>query len=235
MNIGLCDDEPMVLILLESLINKCLLQLNQTNVSIYKYVSGNVLLSQVSFLDMVFLDIDMPEINGIELGRKIHTYNPDCCIVMATCRDDCYKQAFHINAFRFVTKPFDTAELNEALISYFRSCIGMNQILVYEDRNSFYIYEKDIIYISAYNGYVEVISKNQKFRKDSSLNELEALLDSRIFYRIDRKYLINMLHISGYQNGTIHISNLNLEVSRRRKKNFEQKYIEYDLKYTRNL
>ena len=60
MNIGLCDDEPMVLILLESLINKCLLQLNQTNVSIYKYVSGNVLLSQVSFLDMVFLDIDMP-------------------------------------------------------------------------------------------------------------------------------------------------------------------------------
>ena len=54
-------------------------------------------------------------------------------------------------------------------------------------------------------------------------------LDKRMFFQIDRKYIINMLYVRNYNNGIVTIGDSKLVVSRRRKKEFEKAYFEFDV------
>ena len=63
------------------------------------------------------------------------------------------------------------------------------------------------------------------------MEEMEKILETQLFFRADRKYLVNLGHVDDYKNGIVTIGKENIKVSRRRKKEFERAYIEFDLKY----
>ena len=63
------------------------------------------------------------------------------------------------------------------------------------------------------------------------MKELENQLDKRLFFRIHRKYIVNMAQIRQYRDGKVQMRDADFPVSRRRKKEFEQAYMEFDLKY----
>lgn len=234
LKIGICDDESLII---EALHRKILeiADKNGWDISVSCYDSGRTLLEEVDTLEAVFLDIDMPELDGIETGRRICEMNSDCKIIMATGRADRYKEAFHIKAFRFVTKPFDEDEIEEALQAVFNTQIGMENIELYEKRNSYQIPQRDILYITAYDGYSEFAvsgkDTNRTLRKDCSLLELEQELSKEMFFRVSRQYIVNLGKISEYVKGSILIQDKRILISRRRKKEFEQAYLEYDLNY----
>ena len=107
----------------------------------------------------------------------------------------------------------------------------MKILEVYKDRTKCEIYLKNIKYIEAVDSYVELESKTGKYRKDTSLTQLERELDERFFFRINRTYLINLGWIDEYSNGTVWIDGRKLKVSVRNRKEFERRYIEYDVNY----
>ena len=78
---------------------------------------------------------------------------------------------------------------------------------------------------------MEIYVKNEKYRKDISLTQMESRLDDKFFFRINRTYLINFKWIDDYSNGTIHIDGIQFKVSIRNKKKFEKRYEEYDVNY----
>lgn len=230
--IGICDDEKLVIDAIESMIQK-IAHKNHWDIVIRSYVSGKDLLMAVYTLDAVFLDIDMPELDGIETGRKICEMNSDCKIIMATGRVDRFKESFHIRAFRFVTKPFEEYEIEEALQSVIKGHIGLDTIELFENRILYKISQRDILYISAYNGYSECVVSSggtqRVLRKELSLFELEQELSRELFFRVSRQYIVNLNKITDYHNGIIHMQEKKILVSRRRKKEFERAYIEFDL------
>lgn len=228
--IGLCDDQMAVAMRLKKIISD-ILQEEGENREICLFDSGEKLLEAAELLDVVFLDIEMPGLDGIETGKELKRRNPDCKIIMATGKVERFKEAFHIQAMRFITKPFDKREIEEALKAVEKSHSGNAKIELYYLRNSYQIEQDKIQYIKAYNGYTEYRVENQVFRKDMSLNEVEKMLDKRLFVRIHRQYIINMRWIQSYSNGKVEIGDIEIDVSRRKRKDFEQKYIEYDLNY----
>ena len=228
--IGLCDDQMAVAMRLKKIISD-ILQEEGENWEICLFDSGEKLLEAAELLDVVFLDIEMPGLDGIETGKELKRRNPDCKIIMATGKVERFKEAFHIQAMRFITKPFDKREIEEALKAVEKSHVGNAKIELYYLRNSYQIEQDKIQYIKAYNGYTEYRVENQVFRKDMSLNEVEKMLDERLFVRIHRQYIINMRWIQSYSNGKVEIGDIEIDVSRRKRKDFEQKYIEYDLNY----
>lgn len=228
--IGLCDDQMAVAMRLKKIISD-ILQEEGENWEICLFDSGEKLLEAAELLDVVFLDIEMPGLDGIETGKELKRRNPDCKIIMATGKVERFKEAFHIQAMRFITKPFDKREIEEALKAVEKSHVGNAKIELYYLRNSYQIEQDKIQYIKAYNGYTEYRVENQVFRKDMSLNEVEKMLDKRLFVRIHRQYIINMRWIQSYSNGKVEIGDIEIDVSRRKRKDFEQKYIEYDLNY----
>lgn len=230
--IGICDDQSEIVEELSVLVKKVLEDKSLNEWRILKSTSPLKILKEIKNINILFLDMDMPEMDGIKVGKKVMMENPSCKIIIATARDDRVKEAFFIPAFRFVTKPFCYAELKEAIETAIEETYGDKEIEAFRERVSFNLKERDISMIRAYNGYVEILVGNSVFRKDISLNALEKQMDNRIFFRINRQYLVNLRYISSYTDNKIMVDKKFFLVSARRKKEFMKKYTEYDLRYT---
>lgn len=229
--IGICDDKANVIEILREHIVSIMQENSKDKWTILEYVSPLKLLEEVTKIDILFLDIEMPEMDGIEVGRKVMSINPECKLLMATSRIDRFKEAFHIEATRFITKPFFRDEIKEALLASFEEKPGENGIEAFRDRINFKLKEKDISMIRAFNGYVEIIAGNGVFRKDISLNALEEQLDKRIFFRINRQYLINLGYVDFYNKNYVKVGDNKYTIAIRRQRDFLNKYTEYDLNY----
>ncbi len=228
--IGICDDQLESLKILQRMIEAIQREWGH-EWEILVFTSGNELLNHIHKMDAVFLDIEMPKMDGIQVGMEIMKRNADCRIIMATGRVERVKEAFHIQAFRFVTKPFDKEELQEALSAVLNSNIGTASIELFWKRNACMVQQRDIRYIQALDSYSEFIVGSKVFRKEVALHDLEECLDSRMFCRIHKKYIINLHWVEAFKDGVIYIDKKPFIVSRRKKKEVEKKYIEYDLKY----
>lgn len=228
--IGICDDESIILEMLNVLIQECLIEL-EVDGEIVLFDSGEKVLEQAETIDYLFLDIEMPDMDGIEVGHRLNARNIDCKIVMATSRVDRFREAFKISAFDFVSKPFNKEEIKEVLRRGLDEYQDMKTIDVFMSRNKHEIYVKDIKFIEAIDSSVELVSSHGVYRKETSLSKLEEILDERFFFRISKKYIVNIRWIDEYKDGMVKIDNVVVKVSVRKKKEFERRYIEYDVNF----
>lgn len=228
--IGLCDGGKSNLSLLEDIVCNCLKQL-ETSVEIFNYDSGNVLLKNYEQLDLIFLNMQMPEMDGIETGKILRKRGYVGKIIMSGVGTERFKEAFAIDTFRFVSKPFQKEEIMEALKDYIETRLGIEEIKVRRKRNEYIFYQKDILYVYAVNSSIDLCMKNGIYRMERSLSELEGILDSRLFYKISKQYIVNLKEIDEYSNGRVTIRETELKVSVRRKKEFEKIYHMFQIKY----
>lgn len=228
MNIGICDDEKVICEILCNHIQTYFKDSEQKG-TIAIFTDGNQILKCITKLDIVFLDIDMPELDGIEVGKLIKKCHPKCKIIMATGKVERFKESFIINAFRFITKPFVYDEIKEALQAYEKEQIGNQKIAAYKERVEYGISQRDILYIRAYNGYVEIRTNYDVFRREKSLCEMEKIIDTTIFIRVSKQYLVNLLNVRDIHNGKIYMREIEIAIARRRKKEVEKKYVELSL------
>lgn len=230
LQIAICDDiVEQTLTLQEYICGYC--NRNRAEYKLSVYTTGEELLENVEKLDIIFLDIEMPGLDGIETGRLIRARNSSCRIIMATVMVQRMKEAFFIEAFRFIVKPFDQDEVEEALLACMKRVLGSSSISLHYNRNEYEVHQSEIQYVVTYDSYSEYRVKNKMLRSEASLREMEEQLDQRLFYRIHRKYIVNLAQVESYRDGVIRMKDIELPVSRRRKKEFEQAFVEFDLKY----
>ncbi len=230
--IAICDDEEIIIDELYEMITE-ILQNNKYDNQITIFQNGEGILEKAEEFDVIFMDIEMPDKDGLQLGQELKERNFQCKIIMATGMVERFKEAFHIRAHRFVTKPFDINEIEEALISAIDEGNSRSYIEVYYQRNQYNILQEEIQYLKAYSGYTEFETAGKRFRKEISLVELENMLSDILFVRVDRKYIVNLRYVQSYMNDKFVIGETTFSISRRNRKEFERKYIEFDLKHRR--
>ena len=98
------------------------------------YYSGESVLKDEITPDILFLDIEMPGMDGFEVAIKIKERQPLCKIIMATGRDDLMKESFKVAPFRFVSKPFLRDEVTEALLSAKEAIVGHELVEIVDNR-----------------------------------------------------------------------------------------------------
>lgn len=232
--IGICDDQPEVLRELQKILCEICME-KEIDKEICAFTDGNEMLEHIEEIQIVFLDIEMPQMDGIELGKKIKERNPKCKVIMATGMVERFKEAFYIQALRFVTKPFAKGEVKEALEVAMEGLFFTKNVEGYAERNRFEIPEEEIEFIRAYNGYSELYVGEKSFRRECSLLELEEILNDHLFARINRDIILNLSFVEHYNEERAVVGKKEFRISRRRKKEFERKYMEFDLKYRRLL
>lgn len=230
LQIAICDDFLEQTLALQKYIHEYC-ERNNVEYKLSLYTAGDELLSNAEKFHIIFLDIEMPGLDGIETGRMIRHLNGSCRIIMETVMVERMKEAFFIEAFRFIVKPVGQAEVEEALNACMRKVLGSGSVPLYYNRIVHKVHQSEIQYVVTYDSYSEYRVKNRMLRSEASLRELETQLDKRLFFRIHRKYIVNMAQVQSYRNGIIHMRDIELPVARRKKKEFEQAYMEFDLKY----
>ncbi len=199
---------------------------------IKEYASGKELLDQVDETDLVFLDIDMPEMDGIETGERIRDINPDCRIIIASGREDRFKETYDIDALRFISKPYCEKEVRGAIEKYRNKfMLGMEEIEVFTERKPITIRQRDIEYISAYKGGVEIKANGELYHSDYSIRKIAKMLDDTCFFRVHKSCIINMFHVQKEMEDAIVVGKVIIPVSRRNRQEFRQRFRDFDVKY----
>lgn len=197
--VGICDDEQCILKLLKRKVVRCLEKEGEVY-QLMLFYDGNQVIQQAEKLDVLFLNIGLEEMDGIEVGDVVYRKNPSCKIIMATALTNRMREAFHIRAFRFLTKPFVDEEIEEALRAVIKSRLGYRSITLFEHRHSYEIPQREIICVASYDSYCEfAIRGGHIMRKETSLVELEQLLEQELFFRIDRKHIVNLEAIGAWK------------------------------------
>ena len=106
---------------------------------------------------------------------------------------------------------------------------GEGKIEVYYNRIPYQIEKSKIIYIESVQGDCEVVTRQRVYRKAESLLAIKKQLPEHTFIQIRRNIIVNMQYIEKHEKGRIQIQKREISIAKREIKNFEKKYIEYDL------
>ena len=187
-------------------------------------------------IDLIILDINMPDGNGIDFMIEIRkTETIPIILLTANKMEMDIVSGLELGANDYITKPATYKDLEVAFNHTLEKKKLNKEIVVYYDRNKYKLKQKDIDYIKAYNGYILIYSYGVEYRLDKALSEFLKYIDEDVFCVINRGIAVNLLRAEIELSDKIKviISDEIFIVSRRCKKEFMEKYIESDLKYTR--
>ena len=151
--------------------------------------------------DVIFLDINMPDMNGISLGKIITKMYPDMKIVFITAYKDYAVDAFEIKAFDYLLKPYSESRIKNLLKSLINiknektiliKNNNLKKITVNIDERLYVISLNDIDYIEASEKETLIFSNQKKYVSRIKISKWEEMLKGNNFYRCHRSFIVNL-------------------------------------------
>lgn len=197
-----------------------------SEVEIYTFSSGEEFLkAEVDNIDIFFLDIQMNEINGMDLAKKIRETNNNCEIIFITSYIGYIQEGYTVRAYRYLIKPVSYEGLKENLLSCVYDIIKKKEnFLVIESKGLIEnIVIKDITYIEVIKNDITIHTKNKTYYTKGRIKNLEKDLLIYDFFRCHKSYLINMKHIEFIKKDTVTVNDEEIPVSKHRISNLKTK------------
>lgn len=201
------DDEPIALEVIKSHAAKVpFVDLKATFTNAFDAIG----FLQKNKTDLLFLDIKMPDISGIEFFKSLT--NPPM-VIFTTAYSEHAVEGFEVSAIDYLLKPF-------SLSRFLKACTKANELLSLKsgtNRHTDHIFLKDgyeqvkimfndILYIEASGNYLNIFLKDQpKIMTRSTINDLAVQLPENDFTRVHRSYIVNNLHIEKYNKQAVFI------------------------------
>jgi DNA-binding LytR/AlgR family response regulator len=216
------DDEPLAASVLENYIQKLK---NVELVKICEDALEAVNLIHQNRIDLIFLDIQMPELSGLDFAKSLS--NPPS-IIFTTAYRNYAVEGFELNALDYLLKPFGFDRFLTAMNKYYKLRSLPQQefnqlstpekteqhIFVKENRKMVKIYLKDILFIESLSDYVKIHTKQRNIVTKQLLCYFEQELPSDQFYRIHRSYIISRPQIEAYSNQHVEIAGNSIPIGR---------------------
>ena len=173
--------------------------------------------------DIVFLDIEMPKVDGMEVARSLAALKKVPLIVFATAYPQFAVEAFRVHAFDYLLKPYDEKQLRQTIARVEEllqpppvSPKWIDRLAVETEGDIHYIPTGDILYIHREENCTKIVTVTREYDTRITLKELESRLTHSSFFRIHKSILVNLVHVSSltpWFNGAYQ-----LEVDRRPEK-----------------
>ena len=195
MTIAVCDDESAY----RQLIKDYLQPFTDVPMNIYEFACGEDLVKAYQKgerFDVIFLDIEMRAMTGVEAGAKIRKMDKYVMLIFVTNYTEFIPQAFVLNAFQFLVKPVKQETFNkefERAVRIYKRRHSRYRI-VYKDSVN-YLEMKDIIYIETYNRHLRAVSPIGSYEFLGKMGVEEKRLKNYDFIRCHQSYLLNMGYI----------------------------------------
>ena len=232
LKVAVCDDDETISGIVYSTIKSAFKRKNVV-ADIECFVSGFALLKSIEVVkyDLIFLDIDMPNIDGIDVGKKIRQAKDNAEIIYVSSHEERVFETFLAKPFAFIRKNNFLNDVSECINRYLKqisSSVG-DSITLHTRSGIVNVSLKDILYFEGSGKYqlLHLNGKENSIVVYRSMDILEKELSQYGFLRIHKGFLVNYIAISAIKTGEVLLLNgESLPISRRKVTEIKQKYLE---------
>ncbi len=227
--IAVCDDETYMADHIKTFVSDFFRKKNR-EISLRTFLSGEELLNYDGQIDILFLDIQMKDMDGMETAKKLRANKFRGFLIFITVLKEMVFQSFEVQAYDYLVKPVEEKQFEKTMERLLASMGSADEdsLFVQRGHEGRIIQKGEIV-------FCEIIDRKIYLNLDSGevldyydrIENLELKLDDR-FFRCHRSYLINLKHLKGYKNGTAYMDNgREVPVSRLRSKEFSSVVLQY--------
>lgn len=234
LHIALCDDEEILLYKNSLLIESICIQFGIEH-KITNYTSGKILLEEYPAtpkdkFDIIFLDIEMPEMDGIQTAKKCREIDSHVLIIFLTSHTEFSRDGYKVNAFRFIDKMNKEEELKEAIKSAWSIQEEKKNLIVSSQNQAVLILNyNDIIYIEKRQRKTIIHSRTEgEINTYESITSFKMRLEDSCFYQVHRAFIVNLNYIARLIKKDIVLDNNNIiPLSEKKQKEFKRIYVNW--------
>jgi DNA-binding LytR/AlgR family response regulator len=226
----LADDEPPARELLASYINRLddleLCGQCADSLETFKFLQKNE-------VNLLFLDIQMPGMNGLELIKSLH--NPPH-IVLITAYREYAVEGFELDVLDYLVKPVSFERFLKTVSRYHHYSVNAsshdaepakdtfeNAYMFFKvNKEMIKIFLKDILYIESIKDYIKIVTQDKSYITYQRINYMEEKLPESNFVRVHKSYIVAVPKIKAFRSDTIKIGQVDIPVGRHYKKNFTE-------------
>lgn len=190
---------------------------------------------QASPVDLVFLDIKMPGVNGIEFARSIPS---DTLVIFITAYAEYALDSYEVDAIDYLVKPIEIERFKRAVVkahayhSLLKADNNKNQvesvsadhIFVKSERRFFRIQLKSILFIEGLKDYVVIQTSEQRIVTKMNLKSIHEMLPKDVFLRTNKSYIVNSDHIESFDNNDVFIGKYEISIGNSYRDAFFEKF-----------
>ncbi len=230
MRIAVCDDEEKFRNQAREMVDKLA---GSLDVIVDAYSDGRKLLEAFDKnpYDVLFLDIEMPAMDGITLAKKLRERSDSIYIVFLTGHVEYALEGYEVNALRYLTKPVQEEKLREVLRFVMDNSKSKRQLMIREDGEELLLNVADIIYFEAQNQYIMIYTTEGNHLVRYNIGDFEEQLKNDGFFRIHRGYLISLAKVKKLVKSEVIMEaaegDINLPVSRSNVKSLKETLYAY--------
>lgn len=219
MIVGICEDNEYDRRLIE---RECRLDCSENGISIevVSFDSGKALLRYSFDIDILLLDIDMPDVNGIDIKEQYQKENKETLIIFVTDHKECMSSAFGVNVYGFVEKSkiYTLKDILTSAIGY------KNRGIWIGDVNS-----REVMYIISEEQYIRLYLKDgRNVLLDMCISVMEEKLENTDFVKVHRSYIVNMDYVKEIsRDNKIVVRDKEISIAVRRVKKVKERYRDY--------
>ncbi|MEQ9266339.1 MAG: LytTR family DNA-binding domain-containing protein [Balneolaceae bacterium] len=190
-------------------------------------------------VDLLFLDIEMPEISGIDFLKSLNTTNTK--VILTTAYSEYAIQSYEFGVADYLLKPIEFNRFYKSVTRVLAlsnnkapvSTIDTPQKVVKAEDTEDFIFVKsdskvvkidysDILYITSKGAYVQIITKSgKKVMTLQSMNRLEEILPANLFFRVHRSHIINITFVRAIEGNTLRMEgDMSISISKSKREDF---------------
>lgn len=230
MKIAVCDDDMKHINILENLIYK----FKKTAVECDAYTSGEELVyafrDREEWYDVIFLDMEMEQLNGIETANHIRESDEHVIIVFVTSHTEYMRESFKCSPFRFLVKPIDEDEFETVFYDINKKLSKQRKVFAFtENKAKIRLYCDDIIFCESQDHWIWIHTKEKAYKICKPLTVLYSQLDKETFCRVHKSFIINLLYIKTIKDNDAELYHCDkpIPISRSYKKEVLEEYTNF--------
>lgn len=208
MKIGICDDDSFFTKEIRNRLSA--FRTDTEGFDISDFSSAEELIEHYKsggYFDILFIDIEMKGISGIEAAEIIRALGPRTIIIFVSAHSDYIFEAFRIEALHFLVKPVKDREFNEVFLRALKKYRAVNAsiILKWEStRNKIQI--DKISYVEGYRRHLCVHTATGVYEAVGKLSEMYGILSPHGFVRVHQGFIVNMNYIKSFKTDEVELT-----------------------------